>query len=856
MTQYRIHLRTMLAALAAGLLLTSALTAPAHAGISQQVPVGPRAIAMGGAYSSIADDATALYWNPAGLPWIQHQEITAAHADLYNTGIKDNYAAFALPLSPTRAAAIDFYHSGYDDEELGFGETRIDLAYGQKIGSKFSLGATIGYLTRKTDLDGVEVRRGNGVGFSAGLLSEPIDRLRVAFVGQDIFDTDLNYSGAAGTATAYTHTWRGAVSYTPFRWGTVALDIDDRYHLGAEYRPIQYVALRAGIQDDLKGDDSNTLSFGAGVNYGIFRFDYALVEHSTLGSTNNFGISLDFNFNPSQVRIEKVEAHDLYASFYKTYAKTPFGKLQIRNLDDKPLTTKLSVYVPSLMEQPSEQEVVLRPRATQDVPLTAVFSNRMLEQQGDRPVQVEIEATYQSLHLARSDRGAGRCVVYGPGAIDWSAGVAQAAAFVTSRDPSVDQLAREATHSIALAGPGGFGNRNVAFAAALFDALAVLGMAYVPDPNNPYATISGTPRAVDTISYPRETLARRTGDCDDSSVLLAALLGNVGIRTEFVDVPGHLFLLVDTGVHERNRIGLALDESQYVLADESVWIPLETTALGKGFAEAWQTGADSYRSWASRGRATLVDVDSALTLYEPVEPPGQPPPLPALDMAALNVRLANDSETVEGWRAAYLATMFQGAQEKIEASPSALNEIAHVYFLSGKLAEAQQTLEIAMAKDRGYVPTLNNLGNVYAAMGDLGKAAEYYESALRLDEADAGMWLNLGLVRYAAGDTAGADAPLAQGVTRSGGYVESCRLLGLAPDEGIAREGTDKLTAEEARQLLKAALAKVPKSGAAATATVPSGSTVTPSRAWTSRVAAGRSAEEAAIDQLLYWKLP
>src|SRR5437867_570146 len=62
-----------------------------------QVPIGPRAIAMGSAYSSLADDATALFWNVAGLPWIGHQEIDFTHANLFGSGLNDNYAAFLLP---------------------------------------------------------------------------------------------------------------------------------------------------------------------------------------------------------------------------------------------------------------------------------------------------------------------------------------------------------------------------------------------------------------------------------------------------------------------------------------------------------------------------------------------------------------------------------------------------------------------------------------------------------------------------------------------------------------------------------------------------------------------------------------
>lgn len=122
------------------LLATGSARCPAAP--SQQVPVGARAIAMGGAFSSIADDATALFWNPAGIARIGHQEIAGAHANLFDSGIRDDFAAFVLPLSPGHAAAVDWYHSGFNDSELGFGENRIDLSYALRLGSMFSVGAT------------------------------------------------------------------------------------------------------------------------------------------------------------------------------------------------------------------------------------------------------------------------------------------------------------------------------------------------------------------------------------------------------------------------------------------------------------------------------------------------------------------------------------------------------------------------------------------------------------------------------------------------------------------------------------------------------------------------------------------
>ena len=46
--------------------------------------IGARAAGMGGAFTAVADDATALYWNPAGLEQVKHLNLTAAAAGQCN----------------------------------------------------------------------------------------------------------------------------------------------------------------------------------------------------------------------------------------------------------------------------------------------------------------------------------------------------------------------------------------------------------------------------------------------------------------------------------------------------------------------------------------------------------------------------------------------------------------------------------------------------------------------------------------------------------------------------------------------------------------------------------------------------
>jgi transglutaminase-like putative cysteine protease len=831
---------------------TAGLTGPSY-----QVPIGPRPIGMSGAFTSVADDISAIYWNPAGLALVGHQEIMGTYANLYGTDIRDNYFAFLLPLSERQAVAIDWYHSGFDDGELGFGQNRFDLSYSLRPHSRVALGLNVKYVTQDINLDGSNVRHSTGRGVDLGVLTFPLKGLKLGLIGQDIFDTKLK-DDKAGSGAVFPRTIRAGVSYDIRRFATVAFDVDDRYHLGTEIRPYEGISLRAGLEKDRSGSEDPCYSVGAGFEFSIFRFDYAYVMHPVLDATSHMGLSLAFNFNPSRIRIEKVEVDDIYASLHKTYSEEPIGQVRIRNLQDRPLTAKVTAFLPALMESPTEQEVLLRPKATQEFPLRAVFSDKIMSLADDGRMQIQIAATYQSERLPRTEKKSSQCVVYRAGAIDWGRGVEQAAAFVTPQDPAVDALAREAARLASLTGQAEFANRNLRFAAATFDALAALGVAYVPDPHNPYSAMSETENAVDTVHYPQETLKKLTGDCDDTTVLMAALLANVGIPAKIVDVPGHLFLLADTGLHERNKLALGLDPALYVIDADGVWIPIETTAIDKGFAQAWRIGADEYRGWEARGQINLVDVARAQRRYRPTEAAGVSalPTLP--DDAAFQALLVADAQMITSWKDGYMTEHYAGVSTSQPAGPSALNEIAHVYFLAGRVEQARAKLDEILKQDQASAAAQNNMGNICSVSGDMAGAIEHYRAALDAEPDDPGISLNLGLVLYAYGDTANAAGPLRDGVELSGGYDAACRLLGLqgeAPERAVEQIAEKTLSAEEVRLLLGSVLKQIPHPAAEedTMAAAPEKPAVRP-RPADVRIAASRGEARMILEDYLYWK--
>ncbi|HTO91924.1 MAG TPA: hypothetical protein VMJ70_12395 [Candidatus Sulfotelmatobacter sp.] len=768
--------RIGLALLGAFLALASAR--PGAAGPSDQVPIGPRAIGMGGAFTSIADDASALFWNPAGLARVGHQEISASHATLFGADIQDNVAAFVVPLSLNQALAMDWYHSGFDDNELGFTENRVTLGAGFKLNPWLWGGVNGKLLTRDLGLDGSSISSGHGFGMDVGLLALPADRWRAGIVLQDLTNTGVRASDGS-SETDYRRNLRLGGSYSLPRLGTAAVDVDDRWHLGVEATPHEMLALRAGVEDDRHGVESATWSFGVGIKAGPLRVDWARVMPPTLANTDHFGLALEFNFNPAQVHVEKVQAREIYTSLYKSYAREDFGTAELRNLEDRPLTTRVSIFAPELMSAPSEQDVTLRPKAVNEVPLTAVLDQKVLAQRGDQPVEFQITASYPSKRLMRREKASARTVAYAPGAIDWGLGMAQAAAWVTPRDPAVDELARQASRLVLAHDDHGFGNRNLSFAATMTDALAELGVAYVPDPNNPFATISSTPHAVDTIHYPYQTLDRLSGDCDDTTVLMASMLANVGVNTAFVDVPGHIFLIVDAGLSARNRDALGVDSTLTVTVDDEVWIPLETTSLSRGFTQAWRDGADEIASAATRGPVGFVDVGDSQIKYEPVLPPGDRK-IRTLDDARFDARLDAEAKQVAALRDAFYQAHYGAVASDLEASAEALMEVARVELEGGDAAGARTQLAQALAKAPNSAAAHNNLGVVLSAMDSLDSAVEQFRTALALGH-DAGIALNPPLARWAAGDSAGAIEPLRAAIAAAGGEEAARRLLGVAP---------------------------------------------------------------------------
>lgn len=622
-----------------------------------QVPWGVRAMGLGGAFTALADDASSTFWNPAGLAGIDHQELAASDVRLYDTPLSSRVLSAALPVSSKSALGASWHRLGLDDAGLQYSLDQLSLGYAYRWAPQLQVGVTTKYVRQSTSFDDalVDAGSGGGYGFDAGVQSRLANGLRFGLAMQDVFDTKIHTSGATDDVLL-TRTLRWAAGYDFRSRATVAFDLDDRWHLGAEVRPEDHVDLRAGLQGSAAESDGLTYSTGFGLRLGPLQLNYAYVMPPVLAPTHYWSLVASFRFNPALVEILKVESEELYASLYKSYALSDSAggvggpvTVTLRNTSDHTLNATVRVEIRGTSAGPSETAVVLPRGRAVHVPLALRLSERVLSAPSNQHVPVRVEVTYSSLRIPRTETRTANTFLFGPGAITWSRGVDQAAAFVTTDDPAVAELAKQFAVAAPAATLREFGHVNVGQAAAMFNALALLGVRYVRDPANPFEQMARDGHN-DTLKYPRATLSERGGDCDDTTILCAALLGALGIRTALVDTPGHLSLLMDSGLRTQQRAALGVSPPLLVVRGDEIWIPIETTTVGSSFTAAWEEGARNFERHERERDALVVDVGAAWRKYPPATPPNSAPRLPALDEELLKARIDSDLVTLNAWR--------------------------------------------------------------------------------------------------------------------------------------------------------------------------------------------------------------
>jgi long-subunit fatty acid transport protein len=121
-----------------------------RAGISTaqflKIGVGARASALGDAFVAIANDVSALYWNPAGLVQFKNDEIIFSHNN-WVVDINHDFLGGVYHFGGNHALFAPFGTG----EFFSFSDIAIALTYSQKMTDKFSFGVTVRYIEETLD---------------------------------------------------------------------------------------------------------------------------------------------------------------------------------------------------------------------------------------------------------------------------------------------------------------------------------------------------------------------------------------------------------------------------------------------------------------------------------------------------------------------------------------------------------------------------------------------------------------------------------------------------------------------------------------------------------------------------------
>ncbi len=300
---------------ALGILILAATAAPpaalaADPGLTVlsflKLGAGARAASMGDAYVAVAGDATATYWNPAGLLEIAHNDASGTH-NAWIQDLRHEFLAFgnhtgrlAVGLSFIGLYTPDIEgrdatgavtgHFGYSDDAFG-----VSAAY--RLSEALGVGGTARYVRESivgTDKGDFSL---SGAAFDlGGTWRTPVEGVTAAAVLRNL-GGQMHYNFSGAQSFDLPTTFDAGLAYRraamPNGTLTVAADFltargdNGSMRFGAEYAFHNQFMVGAGYKSNL---DNENVSFGVGYENGI-RIHYAFTPlYNDLGNSHRISL--------------------------------------------------------------------------------------------------------------------------------------------------------------------------------------------------------------------------------------------------------------------------------------------------------------------------------------------------------------------------------------------------------------------------------------------------------------------------------------------------------------------------------------------------------------------------------------
>lgn len=287
---------------------------------------GNRALAMGGAFTAVCDDASAAIWNPGGLGIVPTRQLQASWAKLYDLEVTENYLSFVLPSWRFGTAGVAVRTLGVEgidgrdernlptQKNLNAGEMEILFGYGRSLLRGLSAGSSI--KVRRQSIAGYHA---DALGADVGILARPgewigrgqewLGGFTLGAALYNVLEPSIRLD-AESVADPLAARFGLAYGSRLLRSGSLlasidlerTADIDPRLRAGIELRIHPMIALRSGM-------DHGTPTAGVGLDWRGASFDYFIAD-GDLGEVHRFGFSLRMGATTEERRLAAIRAQE------------------------------------------------------------------------------------------------------------------------------------------------------------------------------------------------------------------------------------------------------------------------------------------------------------------------------------------------------------------------------------------------------------------------------------------------------------------------------------------------------------------------------------------------------------------
>jgi len=264
-----------------------------------------RARGLGGAFTALSDDATGIFYNPAGLRFAGNN-INLSYTERFGFDFSEMGAAAMSMDLPKKFGVLGFgmmSHSvEYKDVDL-MSELQISLAHSftimEDIHSSLHFGYAANvynlgfgeYVDEADEMNNVDFGEQTTFGLNIGAMAILRERTRLAFTASNINNPKFGKSNEEDIPRKLAV----AVAYEPYQGICTTLELkkgvgeDTQVRAGTEVEVHKYFTMRVGV-----GNNPSRYSMGFKVQAYNVVIDYAFNTHAVLDMTHQFGIGYRF----------------------------------------------------------------------------------------------------------------------------------------------------------------------------------------------------------------------------------------------------------------------------------------------------------------------------------------------------------------------------------------------------------------------------------------------------------------------------------------------------------------------------------------------------------------------------------